>query len=427
MTPKDCDARRAAVDVVSRLQSAGHQAVWAGGCVRDPLLNLAPKDYDVATNATPARIRELYPKSREVGAQFGVMLVRRWGWDIEVATFRADGAYSDGRHPDEVRFGTMEEDARRRDFTINGVFYDPITDRVIDLVGGCADLRAGVIRTIGDPQQRFQEDHLRLIRAVRFSARLGFSIEESTRKAMRELAAELGTVSPERIWQELERILIHPSRAAAWSIFVEAGLLPFLCGAFQTGNDENERIGRRLAGLPNKDIRASLGLAALLFSLLPDAAERICKALRLSNRLTQAVVYLVRSASVVLAATDLELADLKSLMANENWGDLLSLVEADLRTGGQSTAELERIQRRAACIQPGDVSPQAFLSGEDLKGLGLVPGPQFGEVVDLLYRAQLNEIIRSREEALDQAAEIIRRLPEPPPRLRSGHARPRSE
>jgi hypothetical protein len=219
-------ARDAAVAVVERLREAGFEALFAGGCVRDMLLDQEPQDYDVATNARPEEIRRLFPRGRLVGAQFGVVLVRRFGWDLEVATYRSDGTYSDGRRPDQVEFGSREEDAQRRDFTINGMFFDPLTEAVIDHVGGRADLDARLIRTIGAPEDRFAEDHLRMLRAVRFAARLGFDVEPPTMTAIQQHAAKLTAISAERIWSELEKILTGAARARGWRLLCEANLRP---------------------------------------------------------------------------------------------------------------------------------------------------------------------------------------------------------
>jgi poly(A) polymerase len=213
-TPNDDAGYKAALHVMDTLRGAGHQALLAGGCVRDLLLSRTPKDYDVATDAPPGRVLEFFPKARAVGAKFGVILVRKFGRDVEVATFRTEGPYSDGRRPDHVAFGSAEEDARRRDFTINGLFFDPAGQRVIDYVGGQDDLRRRILRTIGDPSERFAEDHLRMLRAVRLAARLEFTLEAQTRTEISRAAPLLSGISPERIWMELEQILTAPSRTA---------------------------------------------------------------------------------------------------------------------------------------------------------------------------------------------------------------------
>src|SRR5262245_38454690 len=223
--------REFATDVVRRLRQSGYEALWAGGCVRDELLGLAPDDYDVATSARPEDVVRTFRKTVEVGASFGVVEVigpRRPDGSypkVQVATFRSDGAYVDGRRPESVVFSSAEEDAARRDFTINGMFLDPLDGRVIDYVGGQADLQARVLRAIGDPRARFREDKLRLVRAVRFAARFGFPIEPETAAAVREMAAEITVVSAERIAEELRKILVHPGRAWALRQMDELGLL----------------------------------------------------------------------------------------------------------------------------------------------------------------------------------------------------------
>jgi poly(A) polymerase len=218
LPPRPRSDRDDALAVVRRLREAGHVAYFAGGCVRDQLLGLTPKDYDVATDAPPQRVRELFTRTDAVGAAFGVILVRHRRSQIEVATFRTDLEYRDGRRPEGVRFATAEQDAQRRDFTINGLFFDPLEDRVIDYVGGQADLEARVVRAIGEPDRRFEEDHLRLLRAVRFATRFRFKIDPATEDAIVRHAAQLARISPERIAEELLLILAPPGRTLAWAL-----------------------------------------------------------------------------------------------------------------------------------------------------------------------------------------------------------------
>jgi poly(A) polymerase len=225
-------SRDDALEVIKRLRRSGHVAYFAGGCVRDLLMGTPPKDYDVATDAPPKRVRELFSNTQAVGQAFGVILVRHGPSTVEVATFRTEGIYSDGRRPDSVAFTSAEHDAQRRDFTINGLFLDPLENppagKVIDYVQGQDDLRHRVLRAIGDPHRRFAEDHLRLLRAVRFAARLGFEIEPATAEAIRINAPRLKGISPERIADELRMMLTPPTRHRAWPILWEFGLMPII-------------------------------------------------------------------------------------------------------------------------------------------------------------------------------------------------------
>src|SRR4051812_33168088 len=218
--------REFATDIVGKLRGEGFQALWAGGCVRDLLLGQTPADYDVPTDATPEQVMAIFRhRTIPVGASFGVVRVRHpRGSEVEVATFRSDGAYVNGRHPESVVFSSPEQDAARRDFTINGMFLDPFSDQVIDYVGGRADLDSGILRAIGDPRARFREDKLRLLRAVRFAARFRLTIDPATRAALREMAAEIVVVAAERIAQELRRMLVHESRSTAVDQMLETGL-----------------------------------------------------------------------------------------------------------------------------------------------------------------------------------------------------------
>ncbi|MGB2988309.1 MAG: CCA tRNA nucleotidyltransferase [Phycisphaerae bacterium] len=400
MSAQHPDAWQAALHTIKTLRAKGYVALLAGGCVRDRLLNRTPKDYDVATDATPERVKQIFPRSRQVGAKFGVMLVRKFGHDIEVATFRTDGPYSDGRHPDVVTFGSDEQDARRRDFTINGLFFDPIDDRVIDYVDGRSDLEAGIIRTIGDPDHRFAEDHLRMLRAVRFAARLGFEIEPATTQAIKRLARHLVNISAERVWIELEMILTDPARARGWSLLVELDLCKHLTTAWRHRADDDAGIQARLAALPPQPIDAALAMTAVLHARGPDEAKSICRALRLSNRVTDAVVWMIDSLPALRDEGSLELADLKLLMAEESWPQLLDLLQVDLVATEADCAAYERVCTRAAAIPPEGVAPPPLLTGADLCDLGMSPGPRMGEILKAVYRAQLNEQIAAREEAL---------------------------
>ena len=406
MTRQRADAWDAALYTIKKLRANGHVALLAGGCVRDRLLSHTPKDYDVATDATPERVKQIFPKARQVGAKFGVMLVRRSGYDIEVATFRTDGTYSDGRHPDEIQFGTELQDALRRDFTINGLFFDPIEGRVIDHVSGQADMAARILRTIGDPERRFAEDHLRMLRAVRFAARFGFDIEPETMAAIKRNAHHLAAISAERIWLELEAILTAPTRAVGWALLLATGLRGYLAKDWLPEAKLDQSVHRRLEILSADPVGPALVLAVCLESYPWDQVAGICRTLRLSNRLSKAVSWLGRSLPKIRRGRGLELADLKLLMAGAHWDDLLELLRVDLVSTGAELHPYEQARERASQIPPDDIAPPPFVTGDDLSQLGLSPGPRFGELLEAVYRAQLNGKVNTRAEALV----LIRRL-----------------
>jgi poly(A) polymerase len=270
-----------ALAVLLRLRDAGHEAYFAGGCVRDMLLGLAPSDFDVATSAPPKAVQTLFSNAQAVGAAFGVILVRHGGSQIEVATFRSDGQYLDGRHPVSVNFSTAEEDAQRRDFTVNALFYDPVHDKVIDYVGGREDLQNHLIRAVGTPAARFDEDHLRMLRAIRFAARFGFSVEPKTAEALTLHASRIISISPERIADELRRMLTAPTRGAAWPMLFQFNLASPI---FRHTLENVAAAGNRAATLhpnnsiflsvePGAKISFALALAAAALDLTRDSAS----------------------------------------------------------------------------------------------------------------------------------------------------------
>lgn len=397
----------AALDIIKKLRANGHQALLAGGCVRDMLLDLVPKDFDVATDAIPERVQELFPRARHIGAQFGVMLVQKFGRDIEVATFRSDGIYSDGRHPDDVTFGSDVEDARRRDFTINGLFYDPIDNIIIDHVDGRKDLDANLIRSIGDPDQRFSEDHLRMLRAVRFSARLGFEIESHTAEAIKRLAKYLARISPERIWMELEQIVTAPARTTGWSLLIDLGLRDHLVDGWRGESKIDDRVMRRFKNLPDREISSSLAMASTFVEIAPNTVADWCRTLRLSNRQSDAIVWLVQSLPSLHNENSLELADLKVLMAEAYWLDLIELFRADLLAQNLKQDVYENICSRASAIPKDAVAPPPLLTGDAFLEMGMKPGPEFGDVIKAVYRSQLNEDISTNEQARLMARNLM--------------------
>lgn len=399
MSDRPKDEERAALHILGELRARDYVALFAGGCVRDRLLGRTPKDFDVATNATPQQVNQVFPRARKVGAKFGVMLVRKYGCEVEVATFRTDGPYSDGRRPDHVVFGNEVDDAERRDFTINGLFYDPAADQVIDHVGGCNDLKKQIVRTIGDPDQRFGEDHLRMLRAVRFCARLGFEMAPSTLDAIKRLGSHLRAISPERIWREVEEILVDPHRARGWRLLVETELSRHLVDGWPQ-IDSDVLVERRLTALPQANIDPALGLAAIWRGAALKEVDGVSEAMRLSNRLAKRVAWLVSTLDAARDESVLELADIKRMMANPSWDELVMFLRADLMATGAGHAPVERLCLRASRIAAEDVAPAALITGDDLRAMGMQPGRRMGILLDAIYRAQLNEEIQTREEAV---------------------------
>ncbi len=396
----------AALDIVRRLRDAGHVALFAGGCVRDMLMRRRPADYDVATDATPDQIIPLFRRTRKVGVQFGVVLVGVGPHWIEVATFRTDADYRDGRRPTAVHFTTPRNDALRRDFTINGMFYDPIAREVVDHVGGRRDLSRRLIRAIGDPSRRFAEDHLRMLRAVRFAARLGFRVEPRTLNAIRRHARHIVRVSAERIGEELRLILTHPGRAVAWRLIADTDLLPHLwTGADATAARVRE-TGARLAALP-ADSSFELGLAAVLLHAAPHDVRHACAALRTSNRTRDTVAWLCAQCPRLDKPDALTLADVKLLMARPAFEDLLALFSADLRAARRPLAAHRRLVRRAAAVPADRVAPPPLLTGDDLHHMRVPQGPIYRDVLDRVYYAQLNEEIADRAAACALARRLL--------------------
>ncbi len=397
-----------AVWVVRRLRSAGHEALLAGGCVRDMLLGTRPADYDVATSATPRQVQRLFPRVRMVGAQFGVAMVIRGGRPIEVATFRTDLSYSDGRRPDAVRFTSARDDARRRDFTINGMFYDPIAGRVVDYVGGRKDLASGLVRAIGEPAQRFAEDHLRMLRAVRFATRLGFRIERATGEAIRRGAVDIARVSGERVREELEKILTGPDAATGARRLRELGLArPVLPELFAAGPGAWDVAVARLAAVAARR-DATLSFAALLGGLDRPTIARIVRRWGGANELRDALQWIASRLDDWPTAAELPLCEFKRLMAHQHFHRLRALWRFQERRATGSRTHSRRIARRAGAVPPQRVAPRPLVTGGDLLAMGLPEGRALGRVLRRLYDAQLNEELTGRAQALRRARALVR-------------------
>ena len=400
-------ARDAALAVLRRLRAAGHEAYLVGGCVRDRLLALPSKDYDVASSATPDEVRALFRKVIPVGVQFGICRVRLRGVETEVATFRSDQGYDDGRHPRAVRFTSAKEDALRRDFTINGLLYDPAAGQVIDHVGGRADLERRVVRAIGDPDDRFAEDLLRMLRAVRFAARFGFSIDPATDAAIRRHAPRIVQVSAERIRDELLHVLTDGGVAVGLPLLRATGLLAAVlpevaalaARRLDTGEDALARTEAVLA-VPGP-IDARLGLAALLHQTNEPGAEAVGTRLRLPRRVIRTVTAAVRDLPDCPAAASWPPSRLKRLLRAPHAATLVALHAREAQAvDGKDLSESARfLEERQETIGEDALRPPPLLDGHDLKRMGYPPGPLYAEILELLETAQLDERIATPEEA----------------------------
>lgn len=386
MTPREF-----ATNVVTTLRRAGHEALFAGGCVRDQFFGLEPDDFDVATSAHPDQVQKLFPRSLAVGAAFGVIeVLGPKPHKVQVATFRSDGPYSDARRPDHVVYSSAREDAERRDFTINGMFFDPLDGKLIDYVGGETDLKAKMLRAIGDPLARFREDRLRMLRAVRFAARFGLTIEPATWEAVKAMAAEVVSVSGERIAEELRKLLVHPSRATGVTMLVDSGLLTAVLPGV-TEPHVGPLIQLSLPTFP-------LAFAVLLADVSQSAAAKICERLRLANSEREQVRWLMRHRMALLQPEALPLHVLKPFLAHDLIGDLLSMHRAFGYVQGAAWC--------AARLDEWDadkIDPKPLLTGDDLVAIGMTPGPEFRVLLDRIRNAQLDEIISTREQALEIA------------------------
>ncbi len=406
--------RAAAMWVARRLRDAGFRALFAGGCVRDALLGLEPADHDVATDATPDAVRRVFPRAIGVGEAFGVMLVRHGGRTVEVATFRADGSYADGRRPDAVRFSDDREDALRRDFTVNGLFEDPESGEIIDHVGGRADLAAGVLRAIGDPDARLAEDRLRALRAVRFAARFALAIDPATEAAVRRVAHDLRAVSRERIGNELRRMLAHPTRARAVELVEGLGLAPAAllepaCGvdrarvaALPPGAPFEEALAAWMLGRPHDGRTAPSSAGDVPHA---DDSRARClawrEALVLSNDETEALVAVLgMRARIVERWASADRALRKRMASAPGFGGACALLAAE----GQGIAD--RVASDLPPLRAEGLRPAPLVTGDDLVALGLSPGPRFKTVLDAVYDLQLNGALAGRAEALEAAKSL---------------------
>jgi putative nucleotidyltransferase with HDIG domain len=431
-----------ATRIVRRLREVGHTAYFNGGCVRDMVRGVEPHDIDIATTATPDEVQALFAKTVPVGAQFGVILVLENKHQFEVATFRSDEAYLDGRRPTGVRFGTPEEDAQRRDFTVNGMFFDPLAGKVIDFVGGRADIERKLIRSIGDPRQRLAEDKLRLLRCARFASNLQFEIEPATFAAVREMAGQIHVVSAERIRDELIKILTRLNAGRGLELLEATGLLhevlPEVAAMkgveqppeFHPEGDVFAHTKLMLDTLP-ADPGVILAFAVLLhdvgkpptFVRAPDRirfnehdrvgaemAERILRRLRFPNEVIENVVLCVAEHMRFQFVKAMRPAKLKRILARETFPVELELHRIDCASSHRNLENYEFLKQKLAELPPEVLRPAPLLTGHDLLALGLTPGPQVGRILREAEEAQLEERLRSREEALAFARRRVAEL-----------------
>ncbi|HEX8522472.1 MAG TPA: CCA tRNA nucleotidyltransferase [Tepidisphaeraceae bacterium] len=413
--------------MVQRLRQHGYVAYFAGGCVRDMLLGIAPKDYDVATDAPPQRVREIFSNTQAVGAAFGVILVRHGKSTVEVATFRSDARYEDGRRPTSVTFTTPEEDAKRRDFTINGLFFDPIDETVIDYIGGQQDLRDRVLRAIGNPNERFEEDHLRLMRAVRFAARFTLKIEPATHWAIGHHADVLRRISPERIAEELRLMLAPASRNIAWPMLWEYGLLHvilrMLPGLPKTKPMFDPQRSILLALLPGESASFATALAAgvlcyqwqitggdLLPLLQKQQVQKVVHSVRLTLKISNSEMdemsEVLHSPAVLLGAAEPGVAQMKRFLAGAHAGGARQILTA-LRTVGLHPSRCDWLANQLDELSKGDYAPIPFVTGDDLTAAGYRPGPVFKPVLEQVYDAQLEDRVKTKQQAIALARTIL--------------------
>ncbi len=427
-------ARDAAADLASRLAEAGHEALFAGGCVRDGLLGREPKDYDIATSATPKQILRLFPGSNAVGAHFGVIIVRHHGHPVEIATFRTDGSYRDGRHPEAVTFSTAEEDARRRDFTINGLFEHPSSGEIIDHVGGRADLDARCLRAIGNPGDRFAEDSLRLLRAIRFATSLDFEIHPDTWDAVRTHADGLARISPERIRDEFSRLITARSRRRGLELLVDSGLVRHVipevldligCDQPPEWHPEGDVYTHTciMLELLEPDAPLELCLAVLLHDIAKPPtrtwdeevgrirfnghdtlgatmAEEILRRLKYPNKVIEDVAFMVSRHMRFMNVQDMRVAKLKRFMSAPTFPRELELHRVDCASSNGFTDNYDFLLAKREEFAREPLVPPPLVTGRDLIALGLEPGPAFKEILEEAQTEQLEGRLSDRNDAL---------------------------
>ncbi len=441
ITPKmdlTSESGRIASEIVQRLQKSGFTAFFAGGCVRDFLMSVPPQDFDIATTATPDQVEKLFTKTVPVGKQFGVMLVVEGEHTYEVATFRKDGGYVDGRHPTGVSFTVPEEDAKRRDFTVNGLFYDPSNGKVLDYVGGEGDIQSKMIRAIGDPALRFEEDKLRILRAIRFASTLGFEIEAGTWNTVKQMAGKINVVSPERIRDEIIKMFTRPGAARGFRLLADSGLMKEILPEvealrgvaqppeFHPEGDVFDHTAALLERLDHPPLE--LALAALFHDIGKPATyalrngkitfyehapvgakmvQSIMRRLRFSNEEIDRVSECVGQHMAFADVQRMRAGKLKRFVSRPTFQVELELHKIDCEASHGMVENYAFLKNKLKEYEAEDLKPEPLLNGHDLQALGMVPGPAMKPLLEELYDLQLEGTLKTKSEALEYAQKKI--------------------
>ncbi len=424
---------QSAIKIVEILKKHGYKGFFAGGCVRDFLIGVKPKDYDIVTDALPNRVQQIFHRTISVGAQFGVVIVIINGYQFDVATFRKDTTYSDGRHPDSVIYSDEVEDVMRRDFTINGMLYDPVSDDIIDMVGGKADLKNKIIRTIGNPIERFSEDKLRILRAIRFACRFNYTIENDTFSAIKKFHSRLNVVSKERLSSELSMILSEGNARRGVELLDEAGLLKTLLPEVyslkgieqpEKYHPEGDAYTHTLIMLEKMGkVSSTFGWVVLLHDIGKsetqntdgkkitfyrhdiigaEMARNICKRYRFSKKETNYIVYIIKDHMKILNIKHMKKSTLKKFIRNEYFLDLLKLFYLDCISSNGNLTDYQyakEVYNDLSNDSSTTLNPIPLITGKDLIEKGYRPGPIFKKILSFLEDAQLEGVIASKEEA----------------------------
>ncbi len=427
--------RESAHAIVRMIQNAGYEAVFAGGCVRDELLRSEPKDFDIATNATPEEILTIFPDGDSIGAHFGVILVKLNGSHVEIATFREDGIYLDGRRPEKVRYSDMSSDAKRRDFTINGMFQNPATREIIDLVNGRSDLEAGIIRAIGDPLKRFEEDYLRILRAIRFATVLGFDVEKKTWSDLCTIAPKVKEIAIERGRDELDKIWLNPNRVKGFDLLVESGLMAVLipeilelqgCEQPPQWHPEGDVFvhTRIMLGMLGPDASLPLVLSVLFHDIGKPATytydesedrirfnghdklgagmtEKILHRFKYPNAVIEAAVEGVTRHMQFANVQKMKISKLKRFMARDTFEDEMELHRVDCASSNGILENHVFLREKQEEFANEPLIPPRLLTGHDLIERGCQPGPAMGEILTKAQDLQLEGQLKSRDEAIE--------------------------